>query len=166
MTKIWKGLLATLCFVAISTAYADVSVPINLTAPNGVGKSIGTITAVDTKYGLLLTPKLTGLTPGIHGFHVHQNPACEDNGKAAGAHLDPMQSGKHLGPYNEASELGDLPVLIVDQNGNATTPVLAPRLKLSDIMNHSFMIHVGGDNYSENPPLGGGGARIACGVIK
>lgn len=166
MVKIWKYLLAGICSAALSSAYADVSIPINLTAPSGVGKSIGTITATDTKYGLLLTPNLTGLTPGTHGFHVHQNPTCEDNGKAAGSHFDPNQSGRHLGPYNDAAELGDLPVLIVDKNGNATTPVLAPRLKLADIMNHSLMIHAGGDNYSENPPMGGGGARIACGVLK
>jgi len=29
------------------------------------------------------------------------------------------------------------------------------------------MIHAGGDNYADQPaPLGGGGARVACGVIK
>lgn len=28
------------------------------------------------------------------------------------------------------------------------------------------MVHEGGDNYSDDPkPLGGGGARVACGVV-
>jgi Cu-Zn family superoxide dismutase len=46
-------------------------------------------------------------------------------------------------------------------------PLLAPRLKLADIKGRSLMIHAGGDNYSDTPaPLGGGGARAACGVVK
>jgi len=45
--------------------------------------------------------------------------------------------------------------------------LLAPRLTLSQIQGLSVMVHAGGDNYSDHPkPLGGGGERIACGVIK
>ncbi len=63
--------------------------------------------------------------------------------------------------------MGDLPALVVDNNGVATTAVIAPRLKLADIQGRAIMIHAGGDNYSDSPlPLGGGGARIACGVIQ
>ncbi len=53
-------------------------------------------------------------------------------------------------------------------SGGATESVIAPHLKsLNEVKNHALMIHVGGDNYSDNPkPLGGGGARFACGVIK
>ncbi len=84
---------------------------------------------------------------------------------AAGGHLDPSKTTQHLGPYSDQGHLGDLPALIVDKDGNANLPMLAPRLKIADILNHSLMIHAGGDNYSDNPTLGGGGARIACGVI-
>ena len=63
--------------------------------------------------------------------------------------------------------LGDLPVLVVNNDGKATDPVTAPRLKkLDEVKGKSLMIHVGGDNMSDQPkPLGGGGARYACGVI-
>jgi len=45
--------------------------------------------------------------------------------------------------------------------------VLAPRLKMTDVKGHALMVHAGGDNYSDNPEkLGGGGARIACGVAQ
>ena len=85
---------------------------------------------------------------------------------AAGGHFDPAKTGKHLGPYGDG-HLGDLPPLYVDAEGKSTVPVLAPRIKLSDIKGHSLMVHVGGDNFADHPhPLGGGGARIGCGVIK
>jgi Cu-Zn family superoxide dismutase len=61
----------------------------------------------------------------------------------------------------------DLPALTKGKDGKATTPVIAPRLKVADVKGRSLMIHTGGDNYSDNPAaLGGGGARVACGVIK
>ena len=153
-------------FLVLPLAYASTTVTMNLVAPKGPGKAIGTITAEDTPYGLLLTPKLSDLTPGSHGFHVHVNPSCDDNGMAAGGHLDPEKTGKHLGPYNTAGHLGDMPPLYVDKDGTATLPVLAPRLKESDIKDRSLMIHAGGDNYSDTPPMGGGGARVACGIVK
>jgi Cu-Zn family superoxide dismutase len=54
----------------------------------------------------------------------------------------------------------------VDAEGSATQPVLAPRLKLSDLPGRALMLHAGGDNHADHPAaLGGGGARIACGVI-
>jgi Cu-Zn family superoxide dismutase len=86
-------------------------------------------------------------------------------GLAAGGHYDPAGTGRHEGPYGDG-HLGDLPPLYVDDGGWGSMPVLAPRVKVSDIRNRSLMIHAGGDNYSDHPAkLGGGGARMACGVV-
>jgi len=76
------------------------------------------------------------------------------------------KTGKHLGPYADG-HLGDLPALFVTEDGKATYPVVAPRIKsLSEIKGKALMVHVGGDNHADHPqPLGGGGARFACGVI-
>ncbi|WP_301099521.1 superoxide dismutase [Cu-Zn] SodC [Otariodibacter sp.] len=136
---------------------------------------IGVVTVTESPYGLVFTPNLTGLTEGVHGFHIHQNASCEPKekdgkmvlGLGAGGHWDPNGTNKHGFPWQDDSHLGELPVLIVDHAGNANYPVLAPRLKkLDDIKGHALMIHAGGDNHSDHPaPLGGGGARIACGVI-
>ncbi len=54
------------------------------------------------------------------------------------------------------------------KDGKATDAVIAPRLKsLDEIKDKALMVHVGGDNMSDQPkPLGGGGGRYACGVIK
>jgi Cu-Zn family superoxide dismutase len=167
--------LIALGFFAISYAGADeITVTMHLVTGKGVGKEIGTVTLSDSPYGLILRPHLTGLKPGIHGFHVHQNPDCGPGkeggrmvpGLAAGGHYDPGNTGRHEGPYGNG-HLGDLPALPVDQKGEATVPLLAPRLKTSDVKGHSLIIHAGGDNYSDKPAkLGGGGARAACGVIR
>ena len=86
---------------------------------------------------------------------------------AAGGHYDPQGTKKHLGPHHKEGHLGDLPVLVVDKDGSASLPGLAPRLKTSNLNGRSVMIHAGGDNYDDQPaPLGGGGGRIACGVVK
>lgn len=166
MTTFLKTLLATTCLSTAFVAYADTTVTMSFTAENGVGEPAGTVTITETKYGLLFTPNLHGLS-GARGFHIHANPACDNNGMAAGGHFDPQHTGKHLGPYNDEGHLGDLPVLAVNADGTASTPVLAPRLKnINEINGHALMIHHGGDNYSDTPaPLGGGGARMACGVI-
>lgn len=138
------------------------------------GKSVGQISLEDSSYGLVLTPALTGLPPGLHGFHVHENPSCaakEKDGKsvpalAAGGHYDPAGSKKHGTPWGDG-HLGDLPALYVDGSGSASQPVLAPRLKLADVKGRSLMIHAGADNHADHPaPLGGGGARLVCGVIQ
>jgi len=109
---------------------------------------------------------LTDLPRGVHGFHIHETPDCASHAMSAGGHYDPEQTGKHLGPYNPNGHLGDLPVLIADDNGKASLAVLAPRLSEKTIKGRALMIHAGGDNYNDEPKaLGGGGARIACGVI-
>lgn len=130
----------------------------------------GVITAKDTIYGLMLKPNLSGLsgemTPGVHGFHIHEKKSCDDMGMAAGGHLDPAGTKAHLGPFNPQGHLGDLPAVYIDKDGNLSIPVVAPRLKVSDILGKSIMIHGGGDNYSDEPEaLGGGGSRMICGVI-
>lgn len=168
MLKLIKYFAAIFFIASATSALADVSVPLYFTAEQGIGKPAGKVVISETKYGLLFTPDLHDLIPGIHGFHIHENPSCDKNGMAAGGHLDPKNTGKHLGPYNNKGHLGDLPALYVNTEGAATLPVLAPRIRhIADIKNHALMTHEGGDNYSDTPAkLGGGGARMVCGVIK
>ncbi|MDF1677466.1 MAG: superoxide dismutase family protein [Legionellaceae bacterium] len=125
----------------------------------------GTITFKNSPGGLLINPKLHGLPPGPHGFHIHQNPSCQSHGAAAGGHLDPKQTNTHLGPYEEG-HLGDLPILYVNADGEARSSLIAPHLDIENIEGRSVVIHAGGDNYTDTPPLGGGGPRIACGIIR
>lgn len=163
------------CALAGAPARAELSVTLHEVNEQGTGKPVGAVTVAASDHGLVFTPDLKGLSPGIHGFHLHANPSCdpkEENGKvtpagAAGEHHDPEKTGRHGAPWGDG-HLGDLPALYVDAQGAATQPVLAPRLKtLDQIRGRTLMVHRGGDNHADHPePLGGGGARIACGVIQ
>jgi len=128
-------------------------------------KLIGSVDFQDTPYGLLITPNLSSLPSGLHGFHLHQHANCGDHAMAAGGHFDPQNTNTHQGPYGNG-HLGDLPLLYVEGDGQAHTPTLAPRLKTSDLKGLSLMVHANGDNYTDTPALGGGGGRIACGTFK
>jgi Cu-Zn family superoxide dismutase len=164
-----------LLIVTREAAAATAEATVNSISADGIGARLGTVSFSDTATGLLITPKLSGLQQGQHGFHVHEKGNCGPGmnqgkpaaGFAAGGHYDPGQSKKHLGPFSTAGHRGDLPVLVVDSRGDATQPITAPHLTVAEIRGRSIMIHGGGDNYSDTPlPLGGGGARIACGIIR
>ena len=155
-----------LLIALISTSVCQASsITTTLYTTDGSNKSLGHVEFRDTPLGLLITPDLKTVPAGLHGFHLHQNADCSDKGMAAGGHFDPKNTNVHQGPYGNG-HLGDLPVLYVDVDGQANTPTLAPRLKTDDLKGLTLMVHAGGDNYKDIPPLGGGGARWACGVIK
>jgi len=159
-------LLGFLTGLLTGVAQASLVIPMQWVAGANSGKSAGYIRADDTPYGLMLTPHLQGFSQGMHGFHVHAIPLCDDGGRSAGGHFDPVRTNVHLGPYHGSGHLGDLPVLMVGADGKATLPVLAPRLTLSELKGHSLMIHAGGDDYSKNvQKLPGSMIRIACGVV-
>lgn len=169
----FKSLLAASALLLCAAARAEITVQMNMVDENGTGKAVGQVVISETPYGVVFIPLLSGLPPGLHGFHVHENSSCESGEKdgkkvpalAAGGHYDPAGSKRHGVPWGDG-HLGDLPGLYVDHAGNAGNPVLTPRLKLADLKNRSLMIHAGGDNHADHPaPLGGGGARLACGVI-
>ncbi len=150
-----------------------ITVKVNLIDAKGIGKPVGTVAIKETADGLELDTNLKGLPAGEHGFHVHENGSCavadKDGtptaGQAAGGHYDPEGTKAHKGPGGGGHK-GDLPKLAVDAKGNANVKLKAPGLKLADVRGKALMIHEGGDNYSDTPkPLGGGGGRIACGVV-
>ena len=166
--------ILSLAFCAGAQAVSE-DVQLNLVTTQGVGQTIGSVKFSETDRGLEVAPTLRALPPGKHGFHIHADGSCQPAIKAgkataagaAGGHFDPQKTGKHEGPEGNG-HLGDLPVLVVNNDGKATDPVVAPRnKKLSEIEGRALMIHIGGDNMSDSPkPLGGGGDRYACGVIK
>ncbi len=141
---------------------------------SGPGRVLGEIRVYPSEHGLVFHPDLQELSPGLHGFHLHENGSCDVKldgdtivpAGAAGSHYDPDGHQRHGHPWN-SGHLGDIPALYASEDGTATSPVLAPRLRMEDLQGRSLVIHAGGDNYSDDPaPLGGGGSRVACGVIR
>lgn len=141
------------------------------------GKTIGTVTFEETRYGsLIVDARLRGLTPGFHGFHVHAVGRCEAPGfTSSGPHYGGQTGGEH--PAHD----GDLPVLQVKRNGTATLRTTTDRLtfaELADADGSAVVVHAEADNYG-NVPLryapqgrdadtrasGDSGARVACGAI-
>jgi Cu-Zn family superoxide dismutase len=172
--KLSRLLIAILLSSSVSAMAGDKVVTVRSISEAGVGKIIGIIKLSDSDQGLVITPDLAELPPGERGFHIHENPSCETlekdgrlvAGLGAGGHYDPSHSGKHAGPTGDGHD-GDLPALVVAEDGTATQTVIAPKLKISDVIDRAVIIHAGSDNYSDTPkPLGGGGSRIACGIIE
>ncbi|MFO1037010.1 MAG: superoxide dismutase [Cu-Zn] SodC [Geminicoccaceae bacterium] len=166
----------TLVLFTAAAQGAEVQATINLIDANGIGAPIGTVTIADGQDGAVITADLHGLMPGEHGFHVHEKGDCGaaanaegkmTAGQAAGGHLDPEGTKQHEGPKG-SGHLGDLPFIFVASDGTAKGASTAPRLTdVGQLKGKAVVIHAGGDNYSDQPkPLGGGGARIACGVLE
>jgi Cu-Zn family superoxide dismutase len=166
------GIAAAFLMLAAPAAGAQtISVDVKKISAQGVGEKIGTITVMKEQGGIALQLNVTGLPDGKHGFHLHEKGDCGpgmDNGKpaagfAAGPHYDPEGHKSHAGPTG-AGHKGDLPAIDVS-GGMAQQKVIAPRLTLDDVRGRAFVIHEGGDNYTDTPPNGGGKGRIACASV-
>ena len=122
MKKRWTYLAAT-CLV-LPVYAAEVVVPMHMVNEQGIAQAVGQVTISESAHGLVLTPQLSGLPSGVHGFHVHENGSCAAglrDGKsvpalAAGGHYDPLGSKRHGTPWGDG-HLGDLPGLVVDHHG-------------------------------------------------
>jgi Cu-Zn family superoxide dismutase len=167
------GLLALGLAGAVKAA--DLTVTMHKIDMSGTGEAIGTVTISDGSDGAVFTTDLKGLPAGQHGFHIHANADCGPGpndqcqvvaGGAAGDHWDPEGTKQHRGPQG-GGHLGDLPALTVAADGTAKERLTAPRITdLERLKGHALMIHAGGDTYADQPqPLGGGGGRVACGII-
>jgi len=167
----------TACAQAQAPTTGGATAKVVLVSADEDATEAGTVVFRDSDWGVLIEPKLHGLSAGPHGAHVHVNPSCDainhqDHvmpAAAAGDHYDPGKAGVHAGPFG-AGHLGDLPNLIVEADGTATIPLLAPRLKVADLRERALIIHAEADRYAEHDTHshnhGAGGARMYCGVIR
>jgi len=164
--------VAAILTVATGVAVAQqLTVEINKVSDAGVGEKIGTVTISQDSKGTAFKVAISGITAGKHGFHLHEKGDCttttkdgkREPGGAAGAHYDPESKKSHQGPQGDGHK-GDLPALTANATGVDET-IIAPKLKLSDVLGRALVIHEAGDNYSDSPENGGGKGRIACGIV-
>merc|ERR1719498_1850307 len=127
--------------------------------------------------------EITGLTPGLHGFHIHEKADFSNGCASAGPHYNPFQR-THGGPDDEERHVGDLGNIEPDKDGIALAKItdrLVTLIGEYSVIGRSFMVHADeddlgrGDNSQPGPPAvngkaskvtGNAGARIACGEIK
>jgi Cu-Zn family superoxide dismutase len=117
--------------------------------------------------GTTITIRMEGLSPGKHGFHIHQYGDCSSlDGKSAGGHYNPEEA-RHGGPADKDRHVGDLGNILAGLDGKAVVEILDQRVALDgphSVIGRAIVVHGGADDLSSQP-AGAAGARVACGVI-
>ena len=159
-------LLGALAALVAATAQAETAAA--TLAPTAGNTAAGSVTFTQNGDKVTVSAKLTGLTPGGHGFHVHEKGDCSaSDGTSAGGHFNP--TGKpHGDPAAPDHHAGDMPMLQADASGNATLTTDLAGVTIgsgtTDIIGKSVIVHKDADDY-KTQPTGNSGARVACGVI-
>jgi superoxide dismutase, Cu-Zn family len=139
---------------------------------DSTGADAGVATFSDSGGATRLSVSVTGLTPGAHGMHVHENGTCTPpDFQSAGGHFNP--DGKKHGTQNpEGPHAGDLPNLVVEKDGSADTTLTVPSGLLAEgptsmlgAQPRALVIHADPDD-EKTDPSGNSGARVVCGVIE
>jgi Cu-Zn family superoxide dismutase len=136
--------------------------------PTGANKVSGTVTVTEVADGVQVQAAITGLTPGNHGFHVHEFGDCTAaDASSAGAHFNPTKQ-PHAGPDDTARHVGDMGNIDADASGNAKLDYVDHHISLTNdqrsVIGRSVIVHEKADDL-KSQPAGDAGARLACGVI-
>ncbi|HLP00942.1 MAG TPA: superoxide dismutase family protein [Opitutaceae bacterium] len=127
----------------------------------------GTVRFTKVDGGVRIVAEISGLTPGLHGFHVHEfGDASSPDGSAAGGHFNPAHAA-HGGPTAAERHAGDFGNLEADASGHARLDRVDPALSLEgphSIIGRGLIVHAAPDDL-KTQPTGNAGGRVACGVI-
>ncbi|MGE5738882.1 MAG: superoxide dismutase family protein [Betaproteobacteria bacterium] len=137
-------------------------------APTAGNRTAGSVTFTATGDRVRVLAKVTGLTPGAHGFHIHEKGDCSaPDATSAGGHFNPTNR-PHGNPAAGEHHGGDMPMLDADAAGNATLDVTIDTVTLASgangIVGRAVVVHKDPDDF-KTQPTGNSGARVACGVI-
>ena len=136
--------------------------------PTQGSKVSASISVVPMGKGVHFRGTVSGLTPGKHGFHIHEKGDCSaPDGASAGAHFNPDQKA-HGAPDTAAHHAGDLGNIEAAADGTAKVDMHVNGVTLgtepNSIKGKAIIIHGGEDDF-KTQPTGNAGARLACGVI-
>jgi Cu-Zn family superoxide dismutase len=164
-------LLATGFSAQCQTPAEKTSAPLKAVAvlhPTAGSKVSGTVTFTEEADGVKVRAEITGLTPGNHGFHVHEFGDCSAaDATSAGAHFNPTKQ-PHAGPDAPERHVGDMGNVQADASGKATLEYVDHQISLTNdqrsAIGRSVVVHAKADDL-KSQPAGNSGARVACGVI-
>jgi Cu-Zn family superoxide dismutase len=135
-------------------------------APNGKVK--GEVRFTEEAEGIRVTANVEGLTPGKHGFHIHEKGDCSPpDFTSAGGHFNPTAS-KHGSPSDREHHVGDFGNLEANDQGVARLERVFAWLTFkgtNSILNKAVIVHEKADDLTTQP-TGNAGGRLACGVIQ
>ena len=136
--------------------------------PTKSNKITGTVTFHEQEDGgTHIHAQLHGLTPGKHGFHIHDLGDCSSaDGMCTKGHFNPTNQ-PHGGLNSKKRHVGDMGNVIADEQGNATLNFVDKIITLNGpltIIGRSVIVHADEDDFFSQPS-GNAGARIGCGVI-
>lgn len=163
-------LCATVCSAQPAHEHAakpEITRAIAVLSPTKGNSVHGTVTFEAVENGVHVTANVAGLTPGKHGFHIHEFGDCSaDDGTSAGGHFNP--SGMpHSMPSSDKRHAGDMGNIEADKDGNAHIDFVDAVMRLdgeNSIIGHAVIVHEKEDDL-KTQPTGNAGARVACGVI-
>jgi len=134
----------------------------------------GVVNFVQDGDSVKISGEISGLAPGLHGFHVHQFGDNTDGCTSAGPHYNP-DGCSHGAPTNGQGErhAGDLGNVTAGEDGVAKLDISDSMISLTgerSVLGRTMVIHadvddlgVGGHELSKT--TGNAGGRLACGVI-
>jgi superoxide dismutase, Cu-Zn family len=132
------------------------------------GSSVkGTVTFTKGSSGIHVHAEFSGLTPGDHGFHVHEYGVWSENGMSSGGHFNPTMA-PHAGPDAKKRHVGDLGNITANSNGNATLDLDDSHLSFHgahSILGRGVVVHEKADDLKTQSPPGNAGGRLAVGVV-
>ena len=129
----------------------------------------GTLRINETPPKVHIVGEITGLSPGKHGFHIHEKGDCSaPDAASAGGHFNPDHT-MHGAPDAAEHHTGDLGNIVADSSGKAQVDMTVDFLELAvdpkTIDGKAVIVHAGEDDL-HSQPAGNAGARVACGVIQ
>lgn len=130
---------------------------------------LGEAALEDTDQGLKIDVTVRGVSPGLHGLHIHRFGSCGESGEAAGPHYNPgnLPHGDVVSQGILAAHAGDLGNIEIGPDGSGRLTRFVPGLRLSDgeftVGGRSLILHEREDDFGQ--PAGNAGPRIGCGTI-
>jgi Cu-Zn family superoxide dismutase len=144
----------------------EVTKAICVVHPLGDSKVTGKVVFTKVDGGVEIVAELSGLTPGEHGFHVHEFGDCSmADGKCAGGHFNP-EGKDHGKPDAAVRHVGDFGNVKAGADGKASYKRVDNLITFSgphSIIGRAIIVHAAPDDFSQ--PVGNAGARVGCGVI-